>query len=232
MEIAKCSKEDMIYALQQNNVSKAEIESALAKKTNTLATTTNTASTKAQIGAEEEALLTEWLKIGAEEADTVATIESTAATNADTVATIANNAAKKKSFSIINMLITLWQKFTDVVKANPFIAFTTTAIALGVAIGKIANRIYNAEKYAKKALDKSTEKVDSVKSEIESLNSELQKTQSRIDELNAKENLSLVEQEELERLKETNKELEREIRLKQSLLSDEEKKANRKAPIR
>ena len=69
--------------------------------------------------------------------------------------------------------------------------------------------------------------MDTVKSEIESLNSELQITQSRIDELNAKENLSLVEQEELNRLKEANKELEREMRLKQSILSEEQKDANK-----
>ncbi len=115
------------------------------------------------------------------------------------------------------------------ISANPLKSFTAITIALGVAMGKIADRVYNAEKYAKKVLDKSAEKVDNVKSEIESLNSELQTTQNRIDELNAKENLTLVEREELERLKETNAELEREIRLKQSILSEEQKEANKDA---
>ncbi|MBO5054860.1 MAG: hypothetical protein J6C64_00690 [Lachnospiraceae bacterium] len=96
-------------------------------------------------------------------------------------------------------------------------------------MGKVADRVYNAEKYAKKALAKSAEKVDEVRSEIDSLNSELETTRSRINELNANENLSLVEQEELNRLKETNAELEREIRLKQSILSEEEKDANKDA---
>ena len=112
---------------------------------------------------------------------------------------------------------------------NPLAVFTAGTIALGVAIGKVADRVYNADKYTKKVLDESVEKVDNVKSEIESLNSELKTTQNRIDELNAKENISLVEQEELERLKQTNDELERELRLKQSILSEEQKDANKKA---
>ena len=153
------------------------------------------------------------MRAGGEEAETIATIENTTANNADTVATIANNAAKKESFSIINMLSVLWKKFTELIKANPFAAFQVAVSALGAAMGIIADRVYSAEKYAKNALDKSAEKVDNVKSEIESLNSELQTTQNRIDELSAKENLSLVEREELERLKETNAELERELRI-------------------
>ncbi len=119
-------------------------------------------------------------------------------------------------------------KLVNMIKAHPILAVTTAVIALGAVIGLISDRINNAEKYAKNALDKSAEKVNAVKSEIESLNSELETTKNRIDELNAKENLSLVEQEELQRLKDSNDELEREIRLKQSLLSDEQKKANEK----
>lgn len=257
MELAGCSKIQMMDALQKNEIAEADIQAALAKQANTTATTANTisnaenatatnadtvstiANTDATIAntaatvtnniADEDALLDQWLLIAGEKAEMYAKVESTTATNADTVATIANNAAKKKSFSIINMLKVLWQKLNDVIKANPFTAFLVVVTALGVAMGKIADRVYNAEKYAKKALDKTAEKVKEAKSEIESLNSELQTTQSRIDELNAKENLTLVEQEELERLKETNKELEREIRLKQSILSEEQKEANKDA---
>ena len=115
------------------------------------------------------------------------------------------------------------------ISANPLKSFTVIAISLGVAMGKIADRVYNAEKYAKKALDKTAEKVDNAKSELESLSSELQTTKNRIDELNTKQNLTLVEQEELERLKEANKELERELSIKQSILSEEQKEANKDA---
>ena len=121
------------------------------------------------------------------------------------------------------------EKLNGTILANPYVLFTAAVVALGVAMGKVADRVYNAEKYAKKALDESADNVDEVRSEIDSLNSELKTTQDRIDELNAKENLTLVEQDELNRLKETNDELERELRLKQSILSKEEKEANKDA---
>lgn len=157
------------------------------------------------------------------------TINATNGVVTDTVATNTNTTAKAANLSITNLLKVAWAKLTSVIKANPYVAATAGLIALGVAMGKVADRVYNAEKYAKKALAKSAEKVDEVRSEIDSLNSELETTRSRINELNANENLSLVEQEELNRLKETNAELEREIRLKQSILSEEEKDANKDA---
>lgn len=131
--------------------------------------------------------------------------------------------------------LTSWQALKEGIISTGKVMLTTKAgfaagvIALGVAFGVLADRVYNAEKYAKKALDESADKVDEVRSEIDSLNSELKTTQDRIDELNSKENLTLVEQDELNRLKETNDELERELRLKQSILSKEEKEANKDA---
>lgn len=131
--------------------------------------------------------------------------------------------------------LTSWQALKEGIISTGKVMLTTKAgfaagvIALGVAFGVLADRVYNAEKYAKKALDESTDKVDEVRSEIDSLNSELKTTQDRIDELNSKENLTLVEQDELNRLKETNDELERELRLKQSILSKEEKETNKDA---
>ena len=159
----------------------------------------------------------------------VSAINAANGMSTDIISTTANTGAKTANLSITNMLSVAWAKLNAVIKANPFTAFLVVVTALSVAMGKLADRTYNAEKYAKEALDKSAEKVDTVKSEIESLNSELQITQSRIDELNAKENLSLVEQEELNRLKEANKELEREMRLKQSILSEEQKDTNKDA---
>lgn len=144
--------------------------------------------------------------------------------DADAVTTATDTVAKSANLTITELLTVAWAKLNAVIKANPFTAFLAVISTLGVAMSKITDRVYNAEKYAKEALDKSAEKVDDIKSEINSLNSELQTTQSRINNLNEKENLSLVEQKELEHLKETNKELEREIRLKQSILSEEQKK--------
>lgn len=182
---------------------------------NTGSKTVNAIVTEAIELSEEDELAQKWLSIGAEEVDTLVIDKNTKSKTANLKVT---NKLKKASD---NLFATL--------KANPYKSFIAIAVALGIAMGKIADRVYSAEKYAKKALDKSAEKVDDVRSEVESLNSELKTTQDRIDELNAKEHLTLVEQEELNRLKETNEELEREIRLKRSLLSKEEKQANNKA---
>ncbi len=141
----------------------------------------------------------------------------------------AQKAASASTLGFGEALKGLKLKLKSMLSAHPILAMCTAIIALGAVIGKISDRINNAEKYAKNTLDKSAEKVNTVKSEIDSLNSELQTTKDRIDELKSKENLSLVEQEELQRLKDSNDELEREIRLKQSLLSDEQKKTNKKA---
>lgn len=211
MELAGCSKVQMMDVLQKNKIAEASINAALAKQANTSATIANTTTTEAQTTAEENELLQQWLSISGEKADTVATNE--------------NTAAKSANLSVTNLLRVAWEKLTDIVKANPFIALSAGAVTLDKVMYELADRVYNAEKYAKEAPDESGTKVDSVRSEIESLNSKLQTTQNRFNELSTKENLSLVEQEELDRLKETNAELEREIRLKNSILSEEQKEA-------
>lgn len=68
------------------------------------------------------------------------------------------------------------------------------------------------EEYEKK-LEESSQKYSETCSKLESVNSELATTQQRIDELNAKESLTLVEQNELDNLKATNKQLEYRIDL-------------------
>lgn len=209
MELAGCSKVQMMDVLQKNKIAEASINAALAKQANTSATIANTTATEAQITAEENELLQQWLSISGKKADTVATNE--------------NAAAKSANLSVTNLLRVAWAKLTDIVKANPFIALSASAVTLSKVMYELAVRVYNAEKYAKEAPDESGTKVDSVRSEIESLNSKLQTPQNRFNELSTKENLSLVEQEEPDRLKETNAELKREIHLKNSILSEEQK---------
>jgi len=67
---------------------------------------------------------------------------------------------------------------------------------------------------ANEALEESKSEYDSVTSELKSLQDELKTTSDRINELNSKESLSLIEDEELAQLKETSKELEYQIALK------------------
>ena len=83
MELANCSKAQIIYSLQSNKVSKLDIESALSKQANTTATIANTVATKKQTLSEEDALAKQWLSIGGTEADTTATTANTAAKKAN-----------------------------------------------------------------------------------------------------------------------------------------------------
>jgi DNA repair exonuclease SbcCD ATPase subunit len=58
---------------------------------------------------------------------------------------------------------------------------------------------------------------------LESLNSELKTTKDRIDELNSQDSLTIVEQEELEKLKQQEASLERQIKLQEKLAQDAQK---------
>lgn len=80
-----------------------------------------------------------------------------------------------------------------------------------------------AEELAEELSDLKSELKD-IKSEIDSLNSELQTTQDRMAELLAMPSLSFVEQEELNTLKQTTAELERQLKLKE-MLSDSKQDA-------
>lgn len=75
------------------------------------------------------------------------------------------------------------------------------------------------------AAQESKSAYDSTISEIKSLNEELKTTQDRIKELQAKDSLTFTEEDELEKLKNTNDELERELRIKKAIAQTESKKA-------
>ena len=94
-------------------------------------------------------------------------------------------------------------------------AISAAVWAIGTAYDAVANRTENLKNAANEAADE----YESITSEVESINDELKTTGSRIDELNSKDHLSFTEQEELDRLKETNEELERELRNKRALLN-------------
>lgn len=79
-----------------------------------------------------------------------------------------------------------------------------------VLFGAIAAYTYFSDTAArsKEAAEKSTKAFKEASEELESINSELKTNQERIDALSSQEHLSFVEQGELERLREVNKELE------------------------
>ena len=72
-------------------------------------------------------------------------------------------------------------------------------------------------------IQKATEVYEEQTSALESLNSELKTTKDRIDELNSQDSLTIVEQEELEKLKQQEASLERQIKLQEKLAQDAQK---------
>ncbi|MBD5496104.1 MAG: hypothetical protein HDR12_17485 [Lachnospiraceae bacterium] len=178
----------------------------------TSAISANTVATKAQTVAEEDELLEQWLLIDAEEADTVATV--------------ANTSAKTGELSVITMLKVAWMKLIAVIKSHPYTAAITAIIATTYGAIKASEAWSNR---LKKQAQESSKAYKDTLEEIGSINSELQSNEQRIDELNAKENLTLVEAEELEKLKESNRELENTIALKEKISQQENTKANKDA---
>ena len=106
--------------------------------------------------------------------------------------------------------------------ANPLI-LVGLAVTAGVTLWQKYKQ--SLEEVDKKA-EESKQKFDELSSEIDDLNSELETTKKRIDELANKDvSLTLVEQDELDRLREQNDELEREIELKKYAAQMEGKRA-------
>ena len=93
-----------------------------------------------------------------------------------------------------------------------------TVLTKGIELGAeaIDNYVHRLEK-AKEAAEDAKESYDETASKFESLNDELKTTKSRMDELEAKDHLTFVEQEELNKLKATSAELKQQIELYQAL---------------
>ena len=101
-----------------------------------------------------------------------------------------------------------------------------TALSFGLALAvqgivtvvqKIQEAMPTIENTAKR-LGESSEKVNNIKTKVSSLNDELKTSRDRLDELLSKDNPTFVEQEEIEKLKTANNELEREIKLQEAAL--------------
>ena len=103
-------------------------------------------------------------------------------------------------------------------------------IGLVASLAAIVIRINDAKKSfatLKTTADQSKENVNSQKTTIENLNTELKNTQDLIADLEGKENLTVVEEAELNRLRDVNKELERSIQLEEAKLLVEQRSANK-----
>lgn len=110
------------------------------------------------------------------------------------------------------------QKFSTSLKGfalNAISGFLTgIAIQLGLAaITKVIDSTIRAEEKAVEKMNNSVADYTEAQSEVESINSELDDTASKIDELNAKQNLSFTDKKELENLQNITRELENQKRI-------------------
>ena len=104
------------------------------------------------------------------------------------------------------------------------------AIAEGIswAIKGLDNLVHAQEKASEKAIE-ANEKYEDTKSQLEDINTEIETTSQRIDELNNKDSLSIVEQDELTKLQEQNAELKIQKQLLDELAEQEKVEANNAA---
>ena len=185
--------EEQISALATTNLS--EVEMALALQKSGL-----TAATSIDIAAQAE-------EARVKEANAVKTLESAAADTTATNAKIGLTAATSG-------LTTKIKGLGAAIKANPYILVIAAVVALVAAVDYYQKRVERATE----ALKNSSDEIKGLQSELDGLNNELSTTQSRIEELQGKSTLTIVEKNELENLKKTNDELQRQIELKQRSL--------------
>ena len=102
--------------------------------------------------------------------------------------------------------------------SNPIGWITAVVSAIGASIYgvvKLHDALTVSLEEQKEKLQETKEAYESVKNELQEVETELQNTQNKVEELENTPNLSWVEQEELDRLREVTKELELQKQLKQ-----------------
>ena len=121
----------------------------------------------------------------------------------------------KQTFSIVTNFFT----------AHPILLAATALAAAFAIVSKVTT---DAKEKVDKAVS-SSEKYEQTKSDIQSIESELETVGNQIDELNAKDHLSFTDQAELSNLQAQSAELERQLELKQTLANIQQDKAARDA---
>ncbi len=133
--------------------------------------------------------------------------------NAEEIISILGLAEANSSATISFKLLTasIWENIKALgtwLITNP-IGWITAAVAVIFAAVKLVDLFTTSLKEQQDATKKLQDELSEIQSNIEELDSELKTVGDRIDELNAKDNPSFVEKEELQDLKALNKELER-----------------------
>lgn len=145
-------------------------------------------------------------------------LETTTAELAQATSTNALSISQKTATGTTTGLSTAFKGLTASIKsfvvANPGIAIAaiaTAAIAAGVAV---YTKLHPSLEKATADLKEQKETFESVSQEVSDLSDELQTAKDRLEELQSKGSLSLVENEELAKLKETTAELETQLAIK------------------
>ena len=123
------------------------------------------------------------------------------------------------------VLTNTFSKLGALVVAHPIIAILA---GIAVAFTAVSAVVTDAQEKVEEAIS-SYGKYETAQSEAESLRSELETIGTQIDELNAKENLSFTDQQELANLQAQSAELERQLEIKDAIAKREQENAARDA---
>lgn len=251
--VSGLSEEQALLVLSTKNLNTAQQEQVLlaagiiSSENKITATAVSQALAKSQLSAtEKEALLTKLGLIDATNGEAIANATCTkeellkvlatkGIVGADAEAIVASigltTATGAQTLSIDLLTASIWanvQALGAWLISNP-VGWCILAAGAITGIVVAYNHFTESLEEAQEKASKSKEVYDSTVSEIKSLNDELKTTKDRIDELQAKDSLSLVEENELDKLKQTNDELERELRIKEAIAQTEGQQAAKDA---
>ena len=147
------------------------------------------------------------------DATKVAILDSGLFATAQTGAAGATDILSAANARLIAILNGLKATFMSLWTNHPYLmAFAGIALAV-TAVTAAYKKWGPTHENALKKLESETEELQSVQDELNSVNSELESVQKSIEELESKDKLSFVEEQELERLKSVSAELERQKRI-------------------
>lgn len=160
-------------------------------------------------GYSKEAVIAALITAGFSEAEAVGAVEATGFATAQGAATTATNAF---TASIAAAAKGLWAFLTT----NPvgWAILATTAI---FALVKAYDALTESFDEALEKAEESQQAYEEQKSKVSSLNSELETTSQRLEELESKDSLTIVEQEELENLRAANDLLKEQLEIEQAI---------------
>lgn len=231
-----------------------DVEAALAKagltnatKALTQAELVETATKNGMATATAKELLS---KIGIVEAETgqvavkyqltKATIEKavandilTASEGSQLAAVLGLNVAETTSIGITDLLTGAITRLNTAIKANPILAVVGASVAAIYFAYKIVKKktdkakqeIINVHNEAQQALNDTKSEIQLSKSELESINSELENTKQKIQDIASQDNITLIDQNELDRLSAINTKLETQEKILENNIKLKEKAA-------